>query len=55
MTTPTQGLTDPVCGMAIDAPANAVGSSEHMGQTYYFCSSDCKEQFDADPSRFVAA
>ena len=44
---------DPVCGMDID-PANAVGSEEHEGETYYFCSKACQEAFKADPSRYVA-
>lgn len=47
-------MTDPVCGMAIDDPANAVGSSDYMGRTYYFCSDGCRQQFDADPARFAA-
>jgi hypothetical protein len=28
---------DPVCGMQVD-PQKAVGTSEHQGKTYYFCS-----------------
>jgi Cu+-exporting ATPase len=36
---------DPVCGMEVD-PATAAGSSEHEGQTYYFCSTGCKRRFD---------
>jgi len=38
---------DPVCGMEID-PQTAVDTREYEGQTYYFCSSSCVEQFDAD-------
>ncbi len=42
---------DPVCGMRIEA-ADAAGQSEYQGQTIYFCSSPCKERFDANPSQF---
>jgi Cu+-exporting ATPase len=42
---------DPVCGMQIDA-ANAAGQSEYGGQTIYFCSLSCKQQFDANPTQF---
>jgi Cu+-exporting ATPase len=28
-------------------------SREHMGQTFYFCSPSCVEQFDKDPHRYV--
>ena len=51
MTNGTQ-VTDPVCGMQVD-PQQAAGSSEYQGQTYYFCSTGCKRQFDNDPPRFV--
>ncbi len=43
---------DPVCGMQVD-PKNAAGSSEHDGQTYYFCSPGCKRKFDQNPAQFV--
>lgn len=42
---------DPVCGMSVeesDAPARA----EYEGQTYYFCSTDCKEEFEANPADY---
>ena len=47
-----QQVTDPVCGMHID-PQQAAGSSEYQGQTYYFCSTGCKRQFDKNPQQFV--
>jgi Cu+-exporting ATPase len=43
---------DVVCGMQVD-PAEAAGSSEFNGKTYYFCSKGCKTMFDANPGRFV--
>lgn len=44
--------TDPVCGMQIET-TDAAGQSDYKGRTYYFCSSSCKEQFDANPARFT--
>jgi P-type Cu+ transporter len=43
---------DPVCGMAVD-PAKAKHHGEHAGHTYYFCSSPCRERFQADPARYL--
>lgn len=43
--------TDPVCGMQIERD-DAAGESGFEGRTYYFCSSSCKKEFDADPARF---
>ncbi len=45
---------DPVCGMEI-GPAGAAGSREHMGQTFYFCSSKCMEKFDKDPKAYMGS
>ena len=45
-------VVDPVCGMTIN-PADASGHVEHRGQTYYFCTQSCLEQFKADPQRFL--
>lgn len=43
---------DPVCGMQVD-PKNAAGTSEYQGNTYFFCSSGCKQAFDKEPERYV--
>ena len=45
-------LKDPVCGMELTYE-NAQARSEYDGQTYYFCSLDCKEQFDKNPENYV--
>lgn len=45
-------LRDPVCGMTVTYES-AKARSEYNGQTYYFCSMDCKEQFDKDPERYI--
>lgn len=44
---------DPVCGMQVDE-AQAAGRSEYQGQTYYFCSASCKQQFDQNPQRYAS-
>ena len=48
-------VTDPVCGMRIDAD-DAVATAEHEGktQTYYFCSRACHDAFVADPASYPA-
>jgi P-type Cu+ transporter len=45
---------DPVCGMSVDPP-NSKLSSAHEGETYYFCSAECKEGFDKDPGKYVGS
>ncbi|HKP76148.1 MAG TPA: YHS domain-containing protein [Longimicrobiaceae bacterium] len=45
-------VKDPVCGMMIE-PDDAVGTSEYEGKTYYFCSDDCKTEFDANPEDYA--
>lgn len=45
-------VTDPVCGMRID-PAGAAASEQYDGYTYYFCSTNCRDLFMADPQRYV--
>ena len=45
---------DPVCGMMVDE-ARAVGKTAYGGQTYYFCSAKCLNEFQADPTAFVNA
>ena len=45
-------VKDLVCGMEID-PATAAATSEYKGVTYYFCAESCKQEFDANPSKFL--
>lgn len=47
-------VKDPVCGMEIDSES-AAASSDYEGTTYYFCAVGCKEQFDAEPAKFLSA
>ncbi len=43
---------DVVCGMKIDED-DAVGTSEYLNRTYYFCSEDCKHKFDQKPEQYI--
>src|SRR5512146_2099623 len=47
-------VKDPVCGMDLD-PQSAFATRQHMGQTFYFCSPSCVDQFDADPHQYAMA
>ena len=51
----TTTATDPVCGMDVNPEiAGAQGlTSEHEGQTYFFCGKGCKLDFDEDPAHFL--
>jgi YHS domain-containing protein len=43
----------PVCDMDVDT--STAPKSAYRGKTYYFCSRDHKEQFDATPEKFARA
>jgi len=45
-------LKDPVCGMEVTYET-AQARSEYDGQTYYFDSLKCKEDFDKNPEKYV--
>ena len=47
-------VRDVVCGMEID-PATAAATSQYKGATYYFCAAGCKQDFDANPEKFLGA
>ena len=49
---PPAVVRDPVCGMPVD-PAHAKHRAEHAGHNYFFCSAKCREQFAAEPARYV--
>ncbi len=46
------GVRDPVCGMRVE-PETAKNSSRYNGHDYHFCSSRCRQRFDADPARYL--
>lgn len=45
-------VKDPVCGMMVE-PGSAAGQATYQGQTYYFCSEQCRRQFEQSPERFA--
>jgi len=44
--------TDPVCGMTVD-PSAAAGHGSYAGVDYMFCSTGCRDDFAADPARYL--
>jgi len=42
--------TCPVCNMDVD---ESVSKSQFQGQSYGFCSSECKSKFDASPNQYM--
>lgn len=45
-------VKDPVCGMTIDQ-SDAAARSTYQGRTYFFCSQQCKDTFDRNPSAYA--
>jgi len=43
---------DPVCGMEVTSDT-AEDTVEYQGRTYYFCSADCRETFEANPEKYA--
>jgi|WetSurMetagenome_2_1015567.scaffolds.fasta_scaffold226259_2 YHS domain-containing protein len=46
-------LVDPVCGMTV-TKETAAGTYVYKGQTYYFCSKACKDNFTKNPQKYLA-
>ena len=49
---PVLSVQDPVCGMLV-APELAQARAVFDHQTFYFCSTACRELFDGDPDGFL--
>jgi YHS domain-containing protein len=45
-------VKDPVCGMKIEKQ-DAVATADYKGKTYYFCSQDCKVEFQEHPEDYA--
>ena len=45
-------VQDPVCGMTIERETGA-GKTTIAGETFYFCSTECLRQFEANPSAYT--
>jgi membrane fusion protein, copper/silver efflux system len=52
---PNEQHKDPVCGMILDQKrANTIGeTSDYEGQTFFFCSEECKRFFEKNPQKYV--
>jgi uncharacterized membrane protein YraQ (UPF0718 family)/YHS domain-containing protein len=46
-----RGATDPVCGMKVDR--SKALRAQHAGRAYFFCSDECRSQFEADPDGYT--
>ena len=44
-------VKDPVCGMMIDRES-AASSTTYESQQVYFCSQECRRDFETDPARY---
>jgi YHS domain-containing protein len=46
---------DLVCGMLLDEKkAREIGKiSDHEGQTYFFCSDECRKHFESNPKKYI--
>ena len=44
-------VKDPVCGMMIDTE-DAAGSTTYESNEVYFCSDECRRDFESDPARY---
>lgn len=53
--TPNDMVIDLVCDMPVDAgKSRAAGLiSEYQGKTYFFCTEECKKQFDHSPASYL--
>jgi YHS domain-containing protein len=50
---PPKTDVDPVCGKTVHT--QGAKSAVHDGMVYYFCSRECREQFEAAPHLYVGA
>ena len=51
LVTDQEKTKDPVCGMSV--VKNEDLKSTFEGDSFYFCSSSCKAEFDKNPGKFV--
>lgn len=47
-------VKDPVCGMIVQE-SGAAPQLQYQESTYYFCTTRCKQSFEADPQRILAS
>ncbi len=46
-------VKDVVCDMILDSDT-ATARSTYQGQTYYFCTEACRDQFESNPAYYVS-
>ncbi len=46
---------DPVCKMDVDEGGPPGGTTEHEGQTYYFCAPGCRRVFERNPEKYLGS
>ena len=46
---------DPVCGMEANEQKGSPHNTVYMGETYYFCSENCKTTFKSNPEKYIEA
>ena len=46
-------VKDPVCGMELE-PEMAYSKTEYAGNTFYFCSKQCEEEFKKNPEKYAS-
>ncbi len=44
--------TDPVCGTRVDE-SNAEFKTQFAGVKYFFCSEECRKEFEEDPGGYL--
>ena len=45
-------IVDPVCQIELDEKPEDL-ACDYEDKTYYFCSEDCKNEFEDDPEKFI--
>jgi len=44
-------VVDVICKMKVEK--SVIDTSVYKGKTYYFCSPECKKEFDANPEKYI--
>jgi YHS domain-containing protein len=44
---------DPVCGMRVEEKKTPQLQTQFAGKKYFFCSEECRKEFEADPNGYV--
>lgn len=47
-----KAFKDPVCDMEVSR-LTAIAETDYEGKTYYFCSDGCRDEFEAEPAKYL--